>query len=289
LTITLTNGKAIATTSSTVFDPASSCAIIAPGVEIEARGTTNASGQLVATRVEVEGAGGEVTIDGRVKAMTGSCPSLSLTLDDGTIVTTSMSTIFSPDGSCPLLAEGARIRVRGTRTSPTTITASRIDLRENGRKKVAGEGTVASLSGACPNLSMNIHGVRVTTNSSTVFENGECGNLRPGTKVVVEADSDARSVVATRIRIVDQPGRGGETEGEGTVGSLKGTCPTLTMVVNGISVMTTSATTFEDGTCASIRPGTRIRARGTFQGGSLLATEVRIRSGNSGPGGDSMN
>ena len=284
LTITLTNAKVIMTTATTVFDPASSCSTIVPGVEVEARGTVNASGQLVATRVEVEGAGGEVRIEGRVQSMTGTCPILTLTMDDGTIVTTSASTIFSPDNACLLLAQNARIRVRGTRTSATTIAASRIDLRDNGRKKLGGEVTLNNITGTCPNLTLNVHGVRVTTNSSTVFENGECGNLRSGTKVVIEVETEGTGAVATLIRITDQPGRGGETEGEGTVGSLKGTCPTLTMVVNGISVMTTSQTTFEDGTCSSIQPGTRIRAKGTFQGGSLLASEVRIRSGNSGPG-----
>jgi hypothetical protein len=284
LTITLTNAKVIMTTPTTMFDPASSCATIVPGMEVEARGTVNSSGQLVATRVEVEGAGGEVRIEGRVQAMTGTCPNLSLTMDDGTIVTTTGSTIFSPDNACLLLAEGARIRVRGTRTSATTIAASRIDLRDNGRKKLGGEVTLNNMTGTCPNLTLNIHGVRVRTNSSTVFQNGECGNLRPGTKVVIEVETEGTGAVATLIRITDQPGRGGEVEGEGTVGTLTGTCPALTMVVNGISVMTTSQTTFEDGTCSDIRSGTRIRAKGTFQGGSLLASEVRIRSGNSGPG-----
>ena len=284
LTITLTNAKVITTTATTVFDPTSSCSTIAPGIEVEARGTTNSSGQLVATRVEVEGAGGEVRIEGRVQTMTGTCPALSLTMDDGTIVTTTMTTIFSPDNACLLLAEGARIRVRGTRTSATTIAASRIDLRDNGRKKLGGQVTINSITGTCPNLTMNVHGVRVTTNSSTVFENGECGNLRPGTKVVIEVETEGTGAVATLIRITDQPGGNRELEGEGTVGSVTGTCPTLTMVVNGTSVMTTSQTTFADGTCSDIRAGTRIRAKGTFQGGSLVATEVRIRSGNSGPG-----
>jgi hypothetical protein len=279
LTITLATGKVVITNGTTVFDPSSSCSTIATNVQIEARGTLNSSGQLVATRVEVEGAGGEVTIDGKVQTVGGTgCPDRTLTLDDGTVVTTNSSTIFSPDGSCALIAAGARIRVRGTRTSPTAILASRVDLRDNGgRKKVAGEGTVASLKGTCPTLEMVVHGVRVTTDSSTTFENGECGNLRAGTKVVVEGDSASDRVLATKIRIVDQPG-GKPVEGEGNVGGVKGTCPTLTMVVSGYPVMTTSTTTFKDGTCESIRPGSRISVKGTFDGGSVLATEVTVRS-----------
>src|SRR5262245_52873774 len=108
--------------------------------------------------------------------------------------------------------------------------------------KVAGEGTVASLAGECPTLTMVVRGVRVSTTEETTYEIGECGNLRPGSKVLVEGDFETDgSVTATSIAITDQPG-GHPVAGEGTVGSLKGACPTLTMVVRGYPVMTTSST-----------------------------------------------
>ena len=151
------------------------------------------------------------------------------------------------------------------------------DLPEPQKQKVAGEGTVASLFGTCPDLEMVVRGVRVTTDSSTTYENGECGNLRSGTKVAVEGDLDSGpTVLATKIRIVDQPG-GVPVEGEGNVGARFGTCPTLTMVVHGYPVMTTSETTFVDGECADIQSGTRIAVKGSFAGGSVLASEVTIK------------
>ena len=124
---------------------------------------------------------------------------------------------------------------------------------------------------------MVVRGVRVTTDSTTTYEDGECGNLRAGTKVAVEGDFESGSVLATKIKIVDQPG-GKPVEGEGNVGARFGTCPTLTMVVHGYPVMTTSETTFVDGECSDIQPGTKIAVKGLFAGGSVLASEVTIKA-----------
>ena len=141
--------------------------------------------------------------------------------------------------------------------------------------RVAGDGTVASLTGECPTVTMVVRGVRVSTTEETTYEIGECGNLRPGTKVRVEGDfEEDGSLTATSIAITDQPG-GHPVAGEGTVGSLRGTCPTLTMVVRGYPVMTTSSTTF-DGACEDIHPGSRIAVTGDIFGNSVLATEVKL-------------
>lgn len=143
--------------------------------------------------------------------------------------------------------------------------------------KVAGEGTVASLSGECPTLTLVVRGVRVETTDETTYEIGGCGNLRPGSKVRVEGDFETDgAVTATSILIVDQPG-GQPVAGEGTVGSMTGTCETgLTMVVHGYPVMTTSSTTFTDGECADLRPGARVAVTGEIFGNSVLASDVKL-------------
>src|SRR5262245_54595105 len=142
--------------------------------------------------------------------------------------------------------------------------------------KVAGEGTVANISGECPTLTMVVRGVRVSTTEATTYEIGECGNLRAGSKVLVEGDFEADgSVTATSIVITDQPG-GHPVAGEGTVGSLRGVCPALTMVVRGYPVMTTSSTDFVDGPCEDLHPGSRIGVTGDIFGNSVLASQVKL-------------
>jgi hypothetical protein len=160
----------------------------------------------------------------------------------------------------------------------------------NGKKKVSGVGTVASLTGSCEDDSLKfvVQGVRVVTDDATLFYidpteqiEGGCGNLRPGTKVKVEAAADANedgSYTAVSVTIVDQPGGKPpvSVEGDGTVAALKGTCPTLTMVVQGYPVMTISSTTFEGGTCEALAPGTKVHVEGTLAANSVVATTIEI-------------
>jgi hypothetical protein len=161
---------------------------------------------------------------------------------------------------------------------------------KGGNKKVAGAGTVANLTGTCPDdVSMVVQGVRVVSDVDTEYFidaetpiEGGCGNLRPGTKVVVVAEETANSdgsYTADTITIIDQPGGKppSPVEGEGTVAAVKGTCPALTMVVHGYPVMTTSSTTYAAGSeCTNLTPGTKVRVVGVLAGNSVVATSVEI-------------
>ena len=179
------------------------------------------------------------------------------------------SSVFSTasDALSPMASNRTPGRPTGNQTpgEPTTPRGPR----------VAGDGTVASLSGECPTVTMVVRGVRVETTEETTYEIGECGNLRAGTKVLVEGDLANGVLTATSIAITDQPG-GHPVAGEGTVGSLRGTCPALTMVVHGYPVMTTSATMFVDGECGDLRSGSRISVTGEIFGNSVVASEVKL-------------
>jgi hypothetical protein len=124
---------------------------------------------------------------------------------------------------------------------------------------------------------MVVRGVRVTANGDTEYPIGGCGNLRAGSKVAVEGDFETDgAVTAVSITITDQPG-GYPVAGEGTVGSLRGSCPYLTMVVHGYPVMTTDATTWEPSeACADIRSGSKISVSGEIHGNSVLAETVTL-------------
>jgi hypothetical protein len=132
---------------------------------------------------------------------------------------------------------------------------------------------------ACPTLQFVVGGVTVKTSAATSFEDGTCADIIVGTKVEAKgARQTDGSVLASRIEIKDRAN--GEVEGEGLVTSIaSGTaCPTLQFVVQGVTVKTTAATSFESGTCADVTVGTNIRARGTRQAdGSLLASRVQIK------------
>ena len=85
-------------------------------------------------------------------------------------------------------------------------------------------------------------------------------------------------------------GPGGPQDGSGvagTVSGLRGTCPTLTFVVDGKTIQTNKDTVFDDG-CAAVKNGISVGVRGTAQrDGSILAVRVHVGvpGGNGGPHG----
>lgn len=207
---------------------------------------------------------------------------------------------LTPAGPSVLLPEGSAATSGWTASSSASVTDPPFAPGEvrggNGRggKTVSGVGTVANLRGFCEPgagqayLSFVIQGVKVVTDAATDFFisadtdiPGGCGNLRNGTKVLVVAADTANadgSYTAVTITIVDQPGGKppSPVEGEGVVAALKGTCPSLTMVIHGYPVMTTSATTFLGGTCAALTPGTRVRVVGVLGGNSVVASSIEV-------------
>lgn len=162
-----------------------------------------------------------------------------------------------------------------------------------GHKSVSGVGTVANLQGSCnpqgteSYVSFVVQGVKVVTDVDTDYFisaatdiTGGCGNLRNGTKVRVIASATPNadfSYTAQSITIVDQPGGKppSPVQGEGVVAALKGSCPSLTMVIHGYPVMTTSSTTFTPD-CNAITAGTRVRVTGVLGGNSVVADTVQV-------------
>jgi len=118
----------------------------------------------------------------------------------------------------------------------------------------------------------------VRTNGSTeVQRRGDVQDLsvlQIGMTIHVVGDrrSDG-SIDARRLQIKDDA-TGAEFEIEGSVGGLKGACPTVTFGVNGFSVATTASTTFAPA-CGELKSGNKVRVRGITQAdGSVRATSV---------------
>jgi len=83
------------------------------------------------------------------------------------------------------------------------------------------------------------------------------------------------SIDARRIDI-DDDAPGGEFEIEGSLGGLKGSCPSLSFGVNGFSVLTNSSTVFEGGACSTLKSGDKVTVKGLRQAdGSVIATRVK--------------
>jgi hypothetical protein len=150
------------------------------------------------------------------------------------------------------------------------------------------EGAISSLGGTCPALTFMVRGRRVTTDGATTFEHGSCASLRNATEVEVKGRVQPDgSLVATKVEVEDDDDDDDDDEDDeddedddrelkGTVSGLTGTCPVLTFVLNGTTVITNNATKFEDN-CGAVRNGRRAKAVGVRQAnGQLLATKVEV-------------
>ena len=134
--------------------------------------------------------------------------------------------------------------------------------------------------------------LRLALTVSIGFVAGGCGESRhvpsgPSPLATASTSSSTNSTASSVSRSTQLGGwqatsaaDNGDVEGEGRVTNLvAGTiCPTKQFVVEGITVKTTAATSFEGGTCLDIQPGTKVEAKGTRQAErSVLASRIKIK------------
>jgi hypothetical protein len=226
-----------------------------------------------------------------ITAVDGTCPTKSITLLGVPVGLTSTTTYTAPL-TCESLAIGDSVSVTVLLTYTDTgfiVTATSVapaaedtDTDEDpttpggGGKKARGEGVIGSITGSCPTLTMIITGTRVSTTATTTYVNGSCETLRPGTKVTIDgALNPGGTATAEKIEIHRVPGK--PVSGDGVVGQVSGSCPSLTMFVRGVKVTTSNATTFTGGACGDIRSGTEIDVTGDYDGTEVVATDVHIK------------
>jgi hypothetical protein len=140
------------------------------------------------------------------------------------------------------------------------------------------EGTLTAMSGARPTLVLTIASTTVRTDASTIVQRRgdtqDLSVLQLGMTIHVIGDRQSNgSINARRLQIKDDEA-GRTLEIEGSVGGLRGTCPTVTFGINGFNIATTASTTFTP-VCGELRNGNKVTVRGVVQAdGSVRATSV---------------
>ncbi len=146
-------------------------------------------------------------ISGPVATLGGTCPTLAFIVQ-GTRVTTSASTAFE-GVTCANLKNGTKVKIVGQRGSEGAVAATRVRI-EDDRKEESGnddnevKGTVSGLTGSCPSLAFTVHGTKVTTTASTIFDGVTCERVQNGTIVEAKGRRQADgTVAATRVELDD--------------------------------------------------------------------------------------
>lgn len=141
-------------------------------------------------------------------------------------------------------------------------------------------GKLTSIGGSAPNLVLVVGGTTVRTSGATDVRRR--GDLQPlsalalGQSLHVVGTRRSDGSLDARLIKIDDDEAGGAFEISGPAGGVKGTCPSLSFVVMGYSVVTDGATTFVGGTCSTLRSGHGVHVKGTRRSdGSVLATEVK--------------
>ena len=145
-------------------------------------------------------------------------------------------------------------------TAPTRTVASTPTVRL--------DGTVSGALGTCPALAFKVSRTIVKTSSTTTFD-GACAAIVNGASVSVTGTRQTDdSVAATRVAVR-------ETQVEGAMSAVKGSCPVLTFSVAGTMIWMDSTTVLNGLSCSQLANGTIVRVSGFRRAdGSILASSI---------------
>jgi hypothetical protein len=200
-------GRKVTTTATTRYE-GGTAADLALNVKVEAEGSIDAAGVLVAVKIEFK-RGNNAGLAGVVDNVTADSSGLGGTLTVlGVTVTVDNNTRIEDKSDARIemfrlsnVQVGDYVEIRGTETAVLKLTASRLE-RERPESRSWVRGTVRDL--ASPN--MTVLGVPVTTSASTRFEEISAANFfanAAGRVVKAKGIETANQIAATEIEFED--------------------------------------------------------------------------------------
>jgi len=218
-----------------------------------------------------------VSVFGTVDGVSGQCPAITISIN-GIAVKTNTLTVYAGIGGCGAVKTGDAGGVTGLRGSDGTVTAALVSLTTPSPLPLSFTGTITKLSGGCPDLVMTIGLFEVHTRAITGFDGKPCSELKVGDRVTVTGTKTGSDAVIANGVDASAPPPSTTVNVIGSVEKLSGSCPSLTLTVNGTEVRTNASTTFGvSGGCVGIRVGDKGLVAGVKQSdGAVLATFVSL-------------
>jgi uncharacterized protein DUF5666 len=282
-------GKTVKTDSGTRFEQGGltkSFADLLIGMRVHVEGTASGS-DITASLIRIQNTNTwiPVEVNGVIDSFAGATTMFQFKIGSRQVKGDDL-TVFFGNSTFSMLKDGVRVEVKGQQRDGY-IYAERIHVNVDGGTdddaqddSASIQGVVTSITGTKPALTLMVGGTVVRTSASTdVQRRGDTQTLdalKTGqTLHVVGVRQSNGSIEARHIFIDDDP-TGGEFEIEGSVGGLKGTCPSVTFGVNGFSIATNGSTTFNGGACSTLKNGDKVTVNGVKQAdGSVLAKTVK--------------
>ena len=254
----------------------------ANGDRVEAFGTVDGNGVLVATRIEKESGGSAGNADEQAdyEGLITSFVSATDFSVAGQRVTTTASTAYE-GGTASSLALDVPVEVEGRFNASGVIVATKVQFRRGSDTEFSGRVDSVNAAGN----SLVVFGVTIRVNSLTRFEDHSgadvqrfsLANVAVGDYVEVDAYNDGSGLLATKLERDDNQG---EVQLEGVAQNVA--APNFT--VGGVAVTTDGSTEFRDTNSVTINaaaffqaaPGRQVKARGTLVGNVVLATRAEL-------------
>jgi hypothetical protein len=254
----------------------------ANGDRVEAFGTVDGNGALVAARVEKESAGSAGNADEQAdyEGLITSFMSATDFSVAGQRVTTTATTAYE-GGTASSLALDVPVEVEGRFNASGVIVATRVQFRRDSDTEFSGRVDSVNAAGN----SLVVFGVTIRVNSLTRFEDHSgadvqrfsLANVAVGDYVEVDVYNDGSGLLATKLERDDSQG---EVQLEGVAQNVA--APSFT--VGGVTVTTDGSTEFRDTNGVTINaaaffqaaPGRQVKARGTLAGNVVLATRAEL-------------
>ncbi|WP_374602563.1 DUF5666 domain-containing protein [Niveibacterium sp.] len=251
----------------TVFEGATGLADLAIGDIVEVHGARDASGAIVATRVERKDPTSATLV--RVVGIVTALDSTAKTFKIGTLTVDYGAATVLP--ATATLTEGQRVAVWSNVavSDAGVLTAKAVRIKNpsiaDGAKVRLG-GLVADLD--TTNVTFKLAGVSVDAKTAT-FEKGTVADLANGRAVRVEGTWTAGKVVASKVKFV-------RDEGDAEV-SLTGAITDFVSVssfkVRGVPVDASTAT-LSGGTVDNLANGVLVKIEGAYDAGVVKATSL---------------
>lgn len=268
-------GQTVRTNAETIFD-AVDLQSLGGGELLEVSGSTNSSGEILATFVQSKSSLSEYKAIGVVSDLDTGTRNFNL---GGLAVDYNSAILNDFDGQA--LANGQPVEVKVNLsgfTAPSSAIATEVELLPvptiSEGAEVETEGAIDFFNSAAD---FRVNGIPITTDANTEYEDGSAASLASNIKVEVEGVANASGVVvAEEVKFKQTKA----VRAEGIVSAVDVSSGLVTSL--GLTFEIRSFTELEDDSSAEVDPltlanlqlGDRIEVRGFVSGPSAIATEL---------------
>lgn len=242
-------GQTVLVSATTSFDDSCPGSLdeLAGVAAVEVSGPVKADGSIEASRIECKAVAGELEVTGLVSNL----DTTAMTFEINALVVDYGAAVLDNFPSAGVINNGDPVEAKGNGLGDNgELLATRVEYK--GARIADDDGVHAEIEGFVTRFvsssDFDVSGIRVTTNGSTVFEDGAAGDLGLNLKVEVEGEFDATGVLlATKVQFK----QGTNIRVTGRIDSVSGN----TVTVLNIPITTDGLLTrFEDKSAADVDP-----------------------------------